>query len=49
MVGPRRGGGGGGWGGSENLYTSKPTGERGLLKIEPLARGATKLSSPLSF
>ena len=31
----------------ENLYTSKPTGGGGggLLKIEPLARGAAKISS----
>ena len=31
-------------GGSKNLYTSKPTGEGGLLKIEPLVRGAAKIS-----
>ena len=33
-------------GGSKNLYTSKPTGGGGgLLKIEPLAMGAAKISS----
>ena len=31
--------------GSENLYTSKPTGGGTPKKIEPLARGATKISS----
>ena len=37
-----------GGGGSENVYTSKPTGEGGLLKnrtAEPLVRGAAKISS----
>ena len=32
-------------GGSENLYTSKPTGRGGSKKIEPLVRGATKISN----
>ena len=32
-------------GGSENLYTLNPKGGGGSLKMKPLARGATKISS----